>query len=151
MEGLLLLPLLKLIQSDFRERQVRVSVLLLFGGLQWGICLINMGTVLFVERIVENILLLAIWGLGILFCFWRRYFYRQTRKTGMVGKGDTFFLLCLLPVFPLREFLIFLLLSFGVALIYWVLKSKASLETIPLVSMVGICYLPVLILRLYGY
>ena len=52
MEVLLLWPLLVLIRSDFRERQVGVPALLAFGGIQWGICIAESGTAVFAERVL---------------------------------------------------------------------------------------------------
>ena len=139
MEVLLLWPLLVLIRSDFRERQVGVPALLAFGGIQWGICIAESGTAVFAERVLENFLLLAVWGVGT--GIW----------TGCIGKGDVAFFVCFLPVFALRLFLVFLLVSFGISLIYWLISGKNHSATIPLVSMIGICYLPVLFFRMYGY
>ncbi len=151
MEMFLLWPLLVLIRSDFRERQVEVATLLVFGGIQWGICLVESGITVFTERVLENLLLLALWGMGT--GIWFRWL-RSGRKsvcTGWIGKGDVAFLVCFLPVFSLRAFLVFLLVSFGISLIYWLISRKGSSFTIPLVSMMGICYLPVLFFRMYGY
>ena len=67
-----------------------------------------------------------------------------------IGKGDVACLVCLLPVFSLRVFLIFLLIAFGISLVYWMIALRTSCATIPLVSMLGICYLPVLFFRMYG-
>lgn len=151
MEVLLLWSLLVLIRSDFRERQVGVPVLLVFGGIQWGICLAELGIVVFTERVLDHFLLLAVWGMGA--GIWFRWLRpgRKSTRTGWIGKGDVAFLVCFLPVFPLRAFLAFLLVSFGISLIYWLISKKSPFATIPLVSMVGICYLPVLFFRMYGY
>ena len=62
MEVFLLWPLLVLIRSDFRERQVGVPALLAFGGIQWGICIAESGTAVFAERVLENFLLLVVCG-----------------------------------------------------------------------------------------
>lgn len=151
MEVLLLWPLLVLIRSDFRERQVGVPALLVFGGIQWGICIAESGTAVFAERVLENFLLLAVWGVGT--GIWFRWLRpgRKSVRTGWIGKGDVAFLVCFLPVFALRLFLVFLLVSFGISLIYWLISGKNHSATIPLVSMIGICYLPVLFFRMYGY
>ncbi len=150
MEILLLWPLLMLIRSDFRERQVGVSTLLIFGGIQWTICLMELETVVFAERMLGNFLLLTVWGIGAGIWFrWCRSGRKNTR-TGWIGKGDVAFLVCLLPVFSLRVFLIFLLIAFGISLVYWMIALRTSCATIPLVSMLGICYLPVLFFRMYG-
>ena len=151
MEMLLLWPLLVLIRSDFRERQVSVPVLLVFGSIQWSICLAESGTTIFAERILENFILLAVWGMStVVGIRWLRLGKGRT-WTGWIGKGDLAFLVCLLPVFPLRFFLFFLLSSLTISLIYWLILKESTSSTIPLVSMVGICYLPVLLFRLYGY
>lgn len=152
MEMLLLCPLLILIRSDFRERQVSVPTLLVFGGIQWAICLMESGIMAFAGRMLENFLLLAVWGVATGIWFrWSRFGRKRDHRTGWIGKGDLAFLVCLLPVFPLRHFLFFLLLSLIVSLLYWLLSGKGASFTIPLVSMVGICYLPVLFFRMYGY
>ena len=104
MEVLLLWPLLVLIRSDFRERQVGVPALLAFGGIQWGICIAESGTAVFAERVLENFLLLAVWGVGT--GIWFRWLRpgRKGVRTGWIGKGDVAFLVCFLPVFALRLF-----------------------------------------------
>ena len=123
MEVLLLGPLLVLIRSDFRERQVGVPALLAFGGIQWGICIAESGTAVFAERVLENFLLLAVWGVGT--GIWFRWLRpgRKGVRTGWIG----------------------------ISLIYWLISGKNHSATIPLVSMIGICYLPVLFFRMYGY
>lgn len=151
MELLLLWPLLVLIRADFQERQVGVPTLLVFGIIQWGICLMDLEKSVFAERVAENFLLLVVWGIstGIWFRWFRRG--RKSVWTRWIGKGDLVFFVCLLPVFPLRTFLAFLLVSFVFSLIYWLISRKSSSSSIPLVSMMGICYLPVLFFRMYGY
>ena len=101
--------------------------------------------------VLENFLLLAVWGVGT--GIWFRWLRpgRKGVRTGWIGKGDVAFLVCFLPVFALRLFLVFLLVSFGISLIYWLISGKNHSATIPLVSMIGICYLPVLFFRMYGY
>lgn len=106
----------------------------------------------FAGRMLENFLLLAVWGAATDIWFrWSRFGRKRDYRTGWIGKGDLAFLVCLLPVFPLRHFLVFLLLSLIVSLLYWLLSGKGASFTVPLVSMVGICYLPVLFFRMYGY
>ena len=155
MEWLLLGPLAVLIDSDFRKRQVSLVLLLIFGILQASICLQEMDTVDFLHRTGLNFLLLVVWGAGI--SIWAGLRHKLYRRPGfpdlnhLIGKGDLAFVLCFLPVFPLRGFLIFLLCAFALGLIYWLLFLSSSGKTIPLVSMLGICYLLVLILEIYGH
>lgn len=150
MEILLLWPLLILIRSDFRERQVRLFVLLLFGVIQWGICAWQTGIMILLLRIGENLLLLVVWGLCTAVYFWLRNCFSMRKNRGYVGKGDIVFILCLLPVFPLCHFLLFIMLALFFALLYWILRGMSLHDTIPFVSMLGICYLPILILHIYG-
>ena len=82
MEVFLLWPLLVLIRSDFRERQVGVPALLAFGGIQWGICIAESGTAVFAERVLENFLLLVVWGVGT--GIWFRWL-RPGRKSVRTG------------------------------------------------------------------
>lgn len=151
MELLLLWPLFTMIRSDFKERQVRLAVLLLFGAMQWGICVWQVGIMIVLGRMGENLLLLLVWTLGIGIYLRVCKSFGKGKSREYIGKGDLAFIGCLLPVFPLRQFLLFLLVAMSVGLIYWLSGRKSHRDSIPLVSMLGICYLPILILRLYGY
>ena len=149
MELLLLLPLILLIRSDFREKQVGILPLLLLGILQWGWVFWEYGGSLLWWRIVLNGSVLLVMGMGVLLYLLVKYGKRTNPLNGFLGSGDIWFLICLLPAFEVKEFVWFLVISFLLTIAGWMvyrLSGKRN-DRIPLVGTVGICYSIYLIYR----
>lgn len=139
MELLLLPSLIFMIYGDFRYRKILLWHVLLFGAIQIGVCIYKYGIVNTGWNTVINTAILLIIGLVV-------GIYSALRFKGKkrpIGMGDILFILFLTPYFEYRVFLNFLITSFSLTLIGWIIWRyfmKKPSENIPLVSGVGICY-----------
>ena len=122
--------------SDFRSRKIALWSLLLLFALCLPISIYIYGGSAVVNRIVLNILLLAYLGVGILLYLWVRHRRFTNPLRRYLGVGDLLFVLALTPLFPLKEFLIFLLASMVGGLAWWMVGSRK--DSIPLVGILGI-------------
>ena len=140
---LLLIPLILMIISDYRFRNVRLWHLLLFGTMQLSICFYEKGFEITGQNILINILIFLIISGFIALYAWFRF---RTKKE-LIGWGDILFILCLTPAFSYRQFLFFMIISLSVILAVWLLwlYFKQRVDKIPLVSGLGVCYSVLLI------
>jgi len=105
----LLVPLVAMIVSDFRCREVALLWLLGFGACTAAMAVYRYGWFEALLQAGGNVLLLVYLTAGVLL-----YFSLKERRwvnplRNYLGLGDTLFLLCLTPLFGVREFLVFLL------------------------------------------
>ena len=131
---ILLIPLLPMIISDYRDRTVRVLWLAIFGASVALSAWLRMGwkTLIFNALLNSAVLLFM-----ALFLSW--YFrMRKKRLSGMIGGGDCVFLFLLAPYFQLHDYLLFLVISSCAALVSWILIFRRD-GSIPLISVYGIC------------
>ncbi len=145
MQLLLLLPLLLMIISDFRYRYVFFWHLLLFGLVQVGVCIYSFGLLFTGWNLLINTIILLFMGL-----FLKMYLFFFKKKEKGVGWGDVVFVFLLTPYFTCFFFLYFLIVSFSLTLLFWLIYNysryrKIENDKIPLISGVGICYLIVLV------
>ncbi len=133
------LPLLVMIRSDFRKRQIGVVWLVLFGTATLAGCCLEFGWRETGSRVLVNAAAMA-WMAVVVWGYLR---LRYGTAQGYIGRGDVWFLACLTPFFGLRELVGFLTASFACTLIAWLMWKKmwAAREEIPLVSTVGLCYI----------
>lgn len=139
MQLVLLIPLVLMILSDYKSRTVVLWQLLLFGVTILIISLAENGLWPTCMNLAINMFLSLLIGLCVYIYFSIKY--KSVRS--VIGKGDILFILFLTPFFTPRLFLIFMLVSFVVTLLIWVIvttvrKSKSN-SNIPLVSGVGMC------------
>ena len=148
MELLLTIPLMLLIRSDFKKRVVSVYTLLVFGCLQFIVVSKVTGIHETVVRIGINSVVLLFLGLGVVLYVLLKYGRVAFATRRFIGSGDTVFLFFLTPAFGWSEFPKFLVVSFLISLIGWLVYCGRKREsTIPLVATVGICYLFLLLIR----
>ena len=144
MELLLIFPLLLMIVQDFRCRNVFLWQLLLFGVMQGGGSIYKYGLTLTTWNVLINVAILAIISLTVaVYAFLR---FRGKQK--IIGLGDVFFILFLTPSFYYLHFLYFLIVSFSLTLIGWLIYIalvRDKTDKIPLISGVGICYSALLV------
>lgn len=144
MELLLLAPLLLMIYSDFRYRNILLWHILLFGVIQIAVCIYKYGIVFTGWNAAINTVILLI--IGIVVGTYSAFRFKGKKKP--IGMGDILFILFLTPFFDYHTFLYFLITSFIVTLVGWAIWHyllKKTSEDIPLVSGVGICYTLLLI------
>lgn len=135
---MLTIPVAVMILSDFRSRKIALWSLLLFFALCLPISIHLYGGDAVVNHIVLNILLLAYLGAGILLYLWIRHRRFTNPFRRHLGSGDLLFVLALVPLFDLKEFLIFLLASMIGGLIWWLISGRK--RSVPLVGILGIAF-----------
>ena len=143
MKLLLLIPLIFMIISDYRFRNIRLWHLLVFGILQLSVCIYENGIRMTGQNILMNTAILVIIG-GVVMIYSR---LRFEGKKELIGWGDILFILCLVPAFSYRHFLGFMIISLSLILLVWLFRAflKHRVEKIPLVSGLGVCYSVLLI------
>lgn len=134
-----IIPLAYLIYSDYKSRQVPLWVLLLFLLFQ-VLAFFSIESITILDLQV-NVLIVSILLLSI-------YVYLKLRKLSInksIGAGDVIFLFSLTFTFRYIQFNYFLIIAFLLSLIFIILYNKISkrnskVQTIPLISTVGFCY-----------
>ena len=143
-----LIPLIMMIRSDFRQREVNMYCLVCFGLWQFCYAYWLFGIHEILKRGIINLGILLFLGLGIvLYLKARRVRWAQVLHN-YIGLGDILFFIFLIPVFKELEFPRFLMVSFIFSLIWWGVYSwRTKVLTIPLVSTVCICYVVLVVFR----
>lgn len=138
MQLIMLIPLVMMIFSDYRSRTVISWQLMLFGIIVLIISLLENGVRMTYTNMTINMLLSLFIGLCVYMYFLMKYKTVQS----LIGEGDILFILFLTPFFTPRAFLVFMVISFVVTLLMWIIASsarKSMSNTVPLISGVGIC------------
>lgn len=139
------IPLLVMIVSDFRTRQIGVLWLVLFAILTLISGWIYEGGTAIAGHLKTNLAFLALLYsfLGIYVCVLRHRAFSSFHRA--IGSGDLLFLLALSPLFEMREFVQFLTLSSALSLLGYgvLLKIRTSklILSIPLVGTLGLCFI----------
>jgi len=143
MRLLLLIPLVLMIISDYRFRNIRLWHLLFFCILQLSVCIYENGIRMTGQNILINTAILAIIGGAVM--VYSRLRFRGRKE--VIGWGDILFILCLVPAFSYRHFLGFMIISLSMILLLWLFLAfiKQRVEKIPLVTGLGLCYSVLLI------
>lgn len=134
LSSVLYLNLIVMIMSDFKKRLINAYALMSFAFLT--ICSVynDEGIYILVARLELNIVFLV-------FMFVSMGLYLQITKRNVrdcIGLGDILFIISIAPLFELRQFLIFLIVTLASTwLISIVLSKFLQFKTIPLVSCVG--------------
>lgn len=122
--------LIPMIVSDARHRTVSVWWLIAFGVIQ-----ILLGD--FNDLAINSLALI------VMFCgnwLWLRFRHgNHVKFDQFIGLGDIVFLFCLAPSFEVAEFVVFLVISMVLSLLWWILWGRG--KTIPLVTTLGLCYI----------
>ncbi|ULB34935.1 MULTISPECIES: hypothetical protein [Proteiniphilum] len=137
MQLIILIPLTLMILSDYRSRTVILWHLLLFGITVLIISWLENGLWETCTNLVTNIFLSLFIGL----CVYGYFLWKYKSVQSVIGKGDILFILFLTPFFTPRSFLVFMLVSFVVTLLMWIIIAsiRRNDSNIPLVSGVGVC------------
>jgi hypothetical protein len=148
MESIVLFPLFGLIYEDFKRRSIPLWLLLLFGVFQLIASWWHYGIGIVSVNLLLNLSALSVIGMSV--ALYIRLRFRG--KQNAIGWGDILFIAFLTPLFELRIFLWFLIISLILSLIGWLLFSQAGKtgeKGIPLVSCVGICYATFILYELF--
>lgn len=150
MIGLVVIPLVAMMISDFRSREVALLWLILFGAIQTGMGIFIHGIREAMLQVACNFMMLCVLGLFLIIWILIRRGGKGCRLQGYMGSGDVLFLCALSPVFRLDEFIRFLIIAFTVSLVLWGIYVALSRQrvTVPLVTTVGLCYLALLIWKI---
>ena len=143
---LLTIPMAPLIIEDFRHRQVHIVWLALFAGSVLGVATAFLGILGALINLAVNICLLTCMACGLL--LWIRSNGSRLSKAGRisvqdcVGIGDMVFLVSIAPLFDIRKYLLFLLVSMIWSLVWWaaVRIIRRKNVTIPFVGTGGMIF-----------
>ena len=133
---LVLIPTAIMVISDFKHREIVLWILSLFSILSVGAGIYSYGWKTVITNVAYNILLLSYLSIGLLSYLWIRNRRFTNPLKRHLGIGDMLFILALTPLFGVREFLLFLLVSMISALVWWLISGRQ--KTIPLVGVLGI-------------
>jgi Flp pilus assembly protein protease CpaA len=148
------IPLFVMAIEDYRKREIHVLWLALFVIFVIVNCALEQSCITILSNMFYNSLILCLLLASI--CIWlyirKREFVNPFIRH--LGWGDIIFLWALTPVFNLRGYLIYLIVSSSISIIYWVVYNKLiqkrhnRYSTIPLVTMAGITYFTYLIFNI---
>jgi hypothetical protein len=138
-----IVPAAVLALSDLRHRSIPVGWLIAFGScvLLAAAFLSPVRTIL--HNVLTNILLLG-WMFGGVWLYLRLRYRNRTRSFGRyIGSGDVWFVLLLMPLFPLTVYIVLLLSGFAAGLLYGTAVRLVARRTvtIPLVSALGVAFI----------
>jgi Flp pilus assembly protein protease CpaA len=135
----LLIPLLCMMIEDFRHRTISIMFVLLFFVFSFGYSFYVYSWHIVLENCMLNFLLL----LYLHSCFTIYLFIRGKKNKALFeeyfGIGDALYLCALTPMMSLKPYLLFLLLSMIMSLMWWLFKLKTGKKhtTIPFVGVSG--------------
>lgn len=136
---IILIPVIIMVISDFRRREVSLLWLLAFCT---GSVIISMniyGLYIMTCNILSNFFLLLYLLLGVTIYLRARYKHWINPFRKYLGGGDAVFLLGIAPLFPIHTYISFLVVTFSCTLCVWwpLSKIKKRNITIPLISVIG--------------
>lgn len=137
MELLPLIPLSFLVYTDYKEKMISIFPLLSFIAIQIFLAVWLFGINILIERVLFNLFILLMLSFGV-------YIYCKLRRLKvfeMTGLGDILFIIGLAPMFDTKKFLIFLIISLLISLLYWLANFVLRKDNIvPLVTTIGFSY-----------
>lgn len=135
LSSVLYVNLIAMIISDLRQRVINVYVLAFFASLVVYSVYNCGGIYILTARLKLNIFFLAF----MFICVGLYIKLIKRNVTDCIGLGDILFIIALTPLFEIRQFIIFLIVTFASTwLISIVLSRFLQFKTIPLVSCAGI-------------
>lgn len=140
--------------EDYRKREINVLWLFLFVLLVIVNSIHMKSYITIMSNMFYNSLILCflLASISIWLSIRKREFVNPFIQ--YIGWGDIIFLWALTPVFNLRGYLIYLIISSSISIIYWMtynklIQKRHNLDsTIPLVTMAGITYFTYLIFNI---
>lgn len=134
-----LISVIMMIISDLRLRKVSLYALLTFGCSILIHSCFESGFRICINNVMGNILLLILMGLIGILWFYAIGSPHKLKKA--MGCGDIIFFAATTPLFHLYEYIIFMIASFSISLLWWLIMffTIKKRTTIPLVATSGIC------------
>ena len=134
-----LISVVTMIISDLRLRKVSLYALLIFGSSILIHSCLESGLRICISNVMGNMLLLILMGLIGILWFYATGSPHKLKKS--VGCGDIIFFAASSPLFQLYEYMIFMIASFAISLLWWLIMffTTKRRTTIPLVATSGIC------------
>jgi hypothetical protein len=148
------IPLFVMAVEDYKKREIHVLWLALFVIFVIANCTLKQSCITILSNMFYNSLILCLLLASII--IWLSIRKREFINPFIqhLGWGDVVFLWALTPVFNLRSYLIYLIVSSSISIIYWVVYNKFiqkrhnRYSSIPLVTMAGITYFTYLIFNI---
>lgn len=135
LSSVLYINLIAMIISDWKKRLINTYMLAFFAFLVAYSVYDDEGIYILTTRLESNIffLIFMFTSMGLYIKLTKR------RPKDCIGWGDILFIIALSPLFELRQFLIFLIVTFATTWLLSIVLSKfLQLKTIPLVSCMGV-------------
>lgn len=132
--------------SDHKTRTVSARVLFVFAGMQVVLSGCLYGWAVSFARIICNTILLAIIGVWLgLYAI-----LRKKKMADMIGIGDAIFFAAISPMFDVYGYVLFLIISSIVALLYWPIARIFQPESVgvPMISVASVCFMSVILYRI---
>lgn len=139
--GVLCLTVFGIAYEDFRFRQIRVLFFAIFFVSLFLLLIITWPLSVLIHNTLVNLLFMSIQIASLQIYFWvkeKRWSWIFDRK---LGWGDVVFWLCILPVWPLMPFVLFLVSSLIFSLLCYTLIFRKKHATIPLAGLQALFFL----------
>lgn len=133
--SVLYINLIAMIISDLRKRLINVYVLIFFAFLVIYSVYVHEGIYVLTIRLKLNLYFLVFMFLSL------GLYIKLTKRQilNCIGLGDILFMVTLAPLFDMRQFIVFLIVTFlCTSIVSMVLSKYINLKTIPLVTCMGI-------------
>ncbi len=143
--GVLCLTVFGIAYEDFRFRQIRVLFFVMFFVSLFLLLIIIWPLSVLIHNTLVNLLFMSVQIAALQIYFWvkeKRWSWIFDRK---LGWGDVVFWLCILPVWPLMPFVLFLISSLIFSLLSYLLFFRKKNATIPLAGLQALFFLLVFI------
>jgi hypothetical protein len=139
------IPALIMAVEDMQRREIHVAWLTLFLISTLSVEIVISGISTTIQNTIYNALILCFVFFSL--CIWLMIKEGSSSNllTKYIGIGDILFFASIAPLFNMKGYVIFLIASFCLSIIYWVIMRVLSRDpnilSIPLVSMAFIIYL----------
>lgn len=143
--GVLCLAVFGIAYEDFRSRQIRVLFFAIFFVSLFLLLIITWPLSVLINNTLVNLLFMSVQIAALQIYFWmkeKRCSWIFDRK---LGWGDVVFWLCIIPVWPLMPFVLFLVSSLIFSLLCYTLILRKRNATIPLAGLQALFFLLVFI------
>ncbi len=145
---LLLIPVICMVVQDFRSREVGLLwlILLCAGSLCSAFLTMGIRDTLYNLSLNALLILYMIGGAGLWFFLKNKVLKNSAtgrrKASEYIGGGDIVFVMAVSPLFLLKEYVIFLIVSSVISLVWWMIakiRAKTNL-TIPFIGTSGIVF-----------
>lgn len=149
---LVIIPLLRLIVSDFRSREVSIFWLGILAIGTMCISLILDGWQEVLKRSVQNLLLILYMSTGVMLWGWVKAKRLVNPLNIYVGLGDLIFFLILTPLFSVRQYAQVMVACLIFSLVWWgveALRRRSPPKTVPFITTSGIVLTGIIVYKVF--